>query len=63
MESKRNTELIMDTICVVAYDYVNNDGDSNFFFDKVRYLIHKYDEELQRQALLIGGMPNATAES
>ena len=55
MEHKRNTELIMDTICVVAYDYVNNDGDSDNFFDKVRFLVHKYDEELQRQSLLLGG--------
>lgn len=55
MEHKRNTELLMDTVCVVAYDYVNNDGDSNDFFDKVRFLIHKYDEELQRQSLLLGG--------
>lgn len=63
MEHKRNTELIMDTICTVAYDYVNYDGDSNDFFDKVRFLVHKYDEELQRQALMIGGMPDATVES
>lgn len=63
MEAKRNTELIMDTICVTAYDYVNNDGDSDFFFEKIRYLVHKYDEELQRQALMIGGVPDATVES
>ena len=63
MEAKRNAELIADTICVVAYDYVNNDGDDTDFFNKVRYLVHKYDEELQRQALMIGGMPNETAES
>lgn len=64
MEPKRNTELLMDTVCVVAYDYVNNDGDSNDFFDKVRFLVHKYDEELQRQALMIGGIPDVrTTES
>lgn len=63
MEHERNTELLMDTVCVVAYDYVNNDGDSNDFFDKVRFLVHKYDEELQRQALMIGGEVCATSES
>lgn len=63
MDAKRNTELLMDTVCVVAYDYVNNDGDSNDFFDKVRFLVHKYDEELQRQSLLVGGEMYATSES
>lgn len=63
MDAKRNTELLMDTVCVVAYDYVNNDGDSNDFFDKVRFLVHKYDEELQRQSLLMGGEMYATSES
>lgn len=54
-QADETMEMIKDIICTVAYDYVNSKSDDTDFFNKMYYLMERYNDIMQQKAMLLYG--------